>query len=83
MLSPRACLSTSELCSALNQLPDRNPSCLTPLTRLNPRGQLGTQQASVGGFVSQATHGCKLLVDGVGGQMPRFQVQAIDSNRET
>jgi len=27
--------------------------------------------------VSQATHGCKLLVDGVGGQMPRFQVHAI------
>src|ERR1700687_5777278 len=43
----------------------------------NPSGQIGTQQASVGGFVSQATHGCKLLVDGVGGQMPRFQVHAI------
>ncbi len=27
--------------------------------------------------MSQATHGCKLLVDGVGGQMPRFQVHAI------
>jgi len=28
-------------------------------------------------LVSLATHGCKLLVDGVGGQMPRFQVHAI------
>ena len=27
--------------------------------------------------MSQAPHGCKLLVDGVGGQMPRFQVYAI------
>ena len=50
---------------------------LDSLDATNPRGQLGTQQASVGGFVSQATHGCKLLVDGVGGQMPRFQVHAI------
>ena len=47
-----------------------------PLCVGYPRGQLGTQQASGGGFVSQATHGCK-LVDGVGGQMPRFQVHAI------
>jgi hypothetical protein len=27
--------------------------------------------------VSETAHGCELLVDGVGGQMPRFQVQAI------
>src|ERR1700688_3965766 len=33
MLSPQARLSTSELSSALNQLPDRKPSCLTPFTR--------------------------------------------------
>src|ERR1700730_8247215 len=50
---------------------------LDSLDAANPRAQIGTQQASVGGFVSQATHGCKLLVDGVGGQMPRFQVHAI------
>jgi len=50
---------------------------LDSLDAANSRGQLGTQQASVGSFVSQATHGCKLLVDRVGGQMPRFQVQAI------
>jgi hypothetical protein len=43
----------------------------------DPRSQLGTQQTGVGGFVSQATHGGKLLVDGVGGQMSRFQVHAI------
>jgi hypothetical protein len=38
----------------------------------NPGSQLGTQQTGVGGFVSQATHGGKLLIDGVGSQMPRF-----------
>jgi hypothetical protein len=27
--------------------------------------------------VSEAAHRCKLLIDGVGGQMPRFQVHAI------
>jgi hypothetical protein len=43
----------------------------------DPGSQLGTQQTGVGGFVSQAAHGCKLLVDSVGGQMPRFQVHAI------
>lgn len=50
---------------------------LDSLDAANPRGQLGTQQASVGGFVSQATNRSELLVDGVGGQMPRFQVHAI------
>src|SRR6266581_2919138 len=50
---------------------------LDSLDAANPRSQIGTQQASGGGFVSQATHGCKLLVDGVGGQVPRFQVHAI------
>lgn len=43
----------------------------------NPGSQLGTQQTGVGGFVSQTTHGCQLLVDGVGSQMPRLQVHAI------
>lgn len=40
----------------------------------NPSSQLWTQQASVGGFVRQATHGGKLLVDGIGGQMSGFQI---------
>jgi hypothetical protein len=44
MVSPPACLSTSELCSALNQLPDWNPGCLTPLKRLNPRVQSNTEK---------------------------------------
>src|SRR5215469_13997387 len=46
----------------------------------DPGSQLGTQQSGVSSFVSQATHGCQLLVDGVGGQMPRFQVHAIAHN---
>jgi hypothetical protein len=43
----------------------------------NPRSQLGTQQTRVGGFVSEATHGGKLLVDRVSGQTSRFQIHAI------
>ena len=43
----------------------------------NPGSQLGTQQAGIGGLVGQATHGSELLIDGVGGQMPRFQVHAV------
>jgi len=39
-----------------------------PLHSADPRSQLGTQQARIGGFVSQAAHGCELLVDGVRGQ---------------
>jgi len=58
-------------------IPGPKSKLLDSLDPANPRGQLGTQQARVGGFVSQATHGCKLLVDGVGGQMPRFQVHAV------
>jgi hypothetical protein len=53
------------------------PELLDSLDTADPGRQLGTQQARVCGFVSQATHGCKLLIDGVGGQMPRFQVHAI------
>ena len=40
-------------------------------------GKFGTEQASISSFVSQTTHGCKLLVDRIGGQMPRFQVHPI------
>jgi hypothetical protein len=41
MFPPYACLSTSELCSALSQFPDRNPSCLTPFTWLIPAASSG------------------------------------------
>ncbi len=58
-------------------IPGAESELLDSLDAANPGGQLGTQQTSVGGFVSQATYGCKLLVDSVGGQMPRLQVHAI------
>ena len=51
---------------------DTEPELLDSLDPADPGCQFWTQQARVGGFVSQATHGCKLLVDGVGGQMSRF-----------
>jgi hypothetical protein len=43
---------------------------LDPFHSTNTCRQLGTQQARVGGFVSEAAHGCQLLVDGVGRQSP-------------
>jgi len=39
--------------------------------------QLGAHQASVGSFVSQPPNRSKLLIDGIGGQMSGFQIQAI------
>jgi len=45
-----ACLSTSELCSALNQLPERNPSCLTPF-RIARGQQIRGQQNPAGARV--------------------------------
>jgi hypothetical protein len=48
------------------------PELLDSLDAADPGSQFGTQQTGVGGFVSQTTDGRKLLVDGVGGQMPRF-----------
>jgi hypothetical protein len=43
----------------------------------DPRSQFRAEQSSVSSFVRESSHRCKLLVDGVGGQMPRFQVHAI------
>ena len=53
------------------------PELLDSFHSTDACGQFGTQQARVGSLVRQATHGCELLVDGVGGQMPRFQVHAV------
>ena len=53
------------------------PELLDSFDAADPSGQLRTEQTGIGGFVSETAHGCKLLVDGVGGQMPRFQVHAI------
>jgi hypothetical protein len=58
-------------------IPGTESELLDSFDSADPRSQLRTQQTRVGGFVSQTTHSCKLLVDGVGGQMPRFQVHAI------
>jgi hypothetical protein len=83
VVNDRAASLAQDCCSALNQLPDRNPNCFTSLTRLIPGGQLGTEQARVGAFVSEPTPGCKLLVDGGGGgQVPRFHVRTIVNDDE-
>jgi len=54
----------------------RNPSCLTPLTRLIPAANSGLSKTRIGGFVSHTTHGRKLLIHGIGSQV-RLQVHAI------
>jgi hypothetical protein len=41
---------------------------LDPFHSADPRSQLGTQQARIGGLVSQSAHASELLVDGVRGQ---------------
>lgn len=48
----------------------------------NSRRQFWTQQARVGGFVCDAAHGGKLLVDRIGCQPTRFEVHAITSNHD-
>ena len=58
-------------------IPGTEPQLFDAFDSADPGSQLGAQQTGVGRFVSQAAHGCQLLVDGVGGQMPRFQVYAI------
>jgi len=59
------------------------PELLDSFHSADPRSQLGTQQARVGGFVSQAANSCKLLVNGVGRQLPRFQVHSIAHDDDT
>ena len=44
------------------------PELLDSFHSADPRCQLGTQQARIGGFVSEAAHGRELLVDSVRGQ---------------
>ena len=77
MLLPQACWSTSELCFALSQLPERKPSCLTPFTRLIPAANSGLSKPESAASLSQAAHGSQLLVDGVRGQTSGLQVHAI------
>ncbi len=53
------------------------PELLDPFYSADSRSQFGTQQARVGGFVSEAAHGCELLVDGVCRQAAGFEVHAV------
>src|SRR5216683_6523413 len=64
MVLPQACVSTSELCAALNQFPARNPSCLTPFTRLIPAASSGlSKPASAASCASLRTAAsCWLIV---------------------
>ena len=58
------------------------PKLFDSLHSANPCSQLGTQQARVGGFVSEPSYGCKLLVDGVCRQPARFQVHAVANHHD-
>ena len=58
-------LSTSELSSARStHFPERNPSCLTPFTRLIPAANSGLSKPESAASVCEAAHGGQLLVDG-------------------
>ena len=46
------------------------PELLDSFHPADSGSQFGTEQARVGSFVSEATDCCKVLVDGVGGEMP-------------
>ena len=59
------------------------PELLDSFHAANPSSQLGTQQASVGGFVSQPPSRSELMVDGVGGQMSGFQIQANSAQQRS
>ena len=54
-----------------------SPKLLDTLHSADPGSQFGTQQACVGSFVREPSNGCELLVDGIRGQTPRFEVHAI------
>jgi len=43
----------------------------------NPRSQIWTQEARIRCFMGKSSNGGKLLVDGIGGQTPRFEMHAI------
>src|SRR6202142_2404874 len=72
-LSPRMLEHFRTLLGA-QPIPGPESELLDTFHPANSRGKSGAEKTSVGGLVPRATHGCKLLVDGVGGQMPRFQV---------
>jgi hypothetical protein len=53
-------------------VPRALPELLHTLHAADPRRQIGTEQPGVGSLVGQPANGGQLLVDGVGGQPPRF-----------
>jgi hypothetical protein len=48
----------------------------------NSCGQIGTEQSTICGLVSQAPNGAQPKVDGPGGQSPGFQVTAIPKHHD-
>jgi hypothetical protein len=58
------------------------PELLHAFHAADSRRQLRAQQAGISGFVSQTTHGCKLLIDGVCGQTAGFQVHAVADDHD-
>src|SRR5450755_2236459 len=48
----------------------------------DPGSEFRAEQAGVGGFVREPSHGCKLLVDRVGGETARFQMHAVANDHD-
>jgi len=61
IVSSLACLSTSELCSGLNQFRELNLSCLTPFTRLIPAA--GSGHSKPESVASLTSRGCFVETD--------------------
>jgi len=69
MLLPQARLSTSELWSALSQLPEGKPTqLLDSFDAADPGSQFGAEQSRIRSFMGKPSNRCELLVDGVRGQ---------------
>jgi hypothetical protein len=73
-----ACQS-ERACSAVSQFPRRTPFFFMPLTRRIP-GQIGAEQATIGGLISQPPNSAETKIDGPRGQAPRFEMAAIPQN---
>lgn len=65
---------------AVSQLPRREPSLRTPLTRVDPGSQFGAQQAGVGHVVSQPSHSSHSHVDRPGCEAAFLYVKPIAQN---
>ena len=59
---------------------DANTQTLCSIDAPDSGGEIGTQKAAIGCFISQPPHGCKAHVDGGGGKIFLFEKESIAKN---